>query len=146
MWLLSVEEQPGLPLGVVPSETTPWWLDGSVTGFVGRLPDTGGPTGGGEVWAGSTRLFSFRPVGYADMDQAAGVTWSFTTDDGFTRYGAFPDIDFQLPTDLDARLRSPPSATGGADWRVFVPYSGGAALIEFDPEAPPPLSTLRAFQ
>jgi hypothetical protein len=134
--------EPNLPLAVVPSDETPWWLDGTFTGFAGRLP-----ADGGEVWAGDARLFKFTPKDFgADVDQAPGATWSFTTDDGFTRYGAFPTTDFQLPADIDAWLRSPPSADGGADWRVFVPYSGGEALIEFDPDAPPPLSALRAFQ
>jgi hypothetical protein len=134
---------PRLPLAVVPAEATPWWLDGSVTGFVGRL----GPEGG-QVWGGDAPLFTFVPpaIPAEEVDRSAGATWTFTTDAGFAPYGAFPETDFQLPADIDAWLRTPATEGGEPDWRVFVPYAGGDALIQFNPDSPPPLSTLRAYQ
>ncbi len=132
---------PGLVFGVVPSEATPWWLEGSVTGFIGRLPPAGA-----EVWGGDALLFTFVPPEFPDPSAAAGAAWSFTTDAGFAFYAAVPDTDFQFPADIDAWIRTPATATAPADWRVFVPYTGGDGLIQFDPEVPPPLAQLRAYQ
>ncbi len=120
---------PELPLAILPPIETPWVLTGSVSGFVGLLPASGGPTL--EIRANDELLYTFRDAGGL-LPRGASFAW--ITSDGFRLYGTNPGVAAQLPTGIAAALASPPAALVAPRWQVFVSYGGADAVIELDPE------------
>lgn len=125
---------PALPVSILPPIDAPWILDGTVTGFVGRIP-AGAPGARPTVsiLSGSDLLFLFTPP---EADVPRGSTYGFTTTDGFTFYRSTPELVALLPAAVEPFLRTGPQANRDPDWRVFVAYSGSDSLVSLEPEDP----------
>jgi len=116
-----LERAPGF--SVLPPRGRPWTLEGSATGFVGRLPADETSA----VRVGSRLLFLFAPPQEA---VERGATFEWRTTSGFTFFRQVRSR-LQLPAAMAALPVRPPKR-----WMVVVAYSGSDAIAVIDPTSP----------
>lgn len=123
-----------LELDVLPPLEQPFWLDGEVTGFLGRFA-AGTPDDRQTrlIAADGIPLFTFTP---AAGEIPPGARWRFTTTDGLAWYGADAEEIGEFPTAMVPWLRSGPRPGRDPVWRVFLTFTGTDSLIALNPAAP----------
>lgn len=114
------------PLSVLPGVSVPWTLEGTESGFVGRVPAD--PERLTSVAAGDRLLFRFQPP-EEPMERGATFTWATTSGFSFFRQHR---QDLLLPASIASLAGSTPGR-----FTVVVAYSGSDAIAVFNPAVIP---------
>lgn len=109
------------PLAILSPRSLPWTLQGTVSGFAGRIPAD--PDLESSVFFGSRLLFGFRPTA-EPVERGATFTWTTTSGFAFFRQ----QRDLFLPASMAKYQVAAPN-----QWKVAVAYSGSDALLVYDP-------------
>ncbi len=110
-----------LHVGIFPPKGMPWTLAGSVTGFVGRIPNE--TSRDFDVFAGSDLLFRFTTP---DDPLPRGATFAWSTSSGFDFFRVDPGFFGLMPASVV-------SFGSASSTRVFVAYSGANSLLRLNP-------------